>query len=73
MKLLTHNMLTSNIIKSVTKGFPLIIEVIYIDIFVFYCFLVIVISFRGVCFWFPKAEARNIKALNLKVWSSSMP
>ena len=64
MKLLTHNMLTSNIIKSVTKGFPLIIEVIDIDLFVFYCFLVVVLSFRGEYFWFPKAVARNIKALN---------
>ncbi|KAK7095481.1 multifunctional methyltransferase subunit TRM112-like protein [Littorina saxatilis] len=26
MKLLTHNMLTSNIIKGVTKGFPLVIN-----------------------------------------------
>lgn len=30
MKLLTHNMLTSNIIKGVTKGFPLLIEVIFV-------------------------------------------
>lgn len=28
MKLLTHNMLTSNIIKGVTKGYPLKIEVL---------------------------------------------
>ena len=27
MKLLTHNMLTSNIVKGVTKGYPLAIEV----------------------------------------------
>ena len=29
MKLLTHNMLTSNIIKGVTKGYPLGINVSY--------------------------------------------
>jgi multifunctional methyltransferase subunit TRM112 len=31
MKLITHNMLTSNIIKGVTKGFPLKINAIKVE------------------------------------------